>query len=150
MARPLSRDILGPAARAFYDQQKAAAPGPTRIQTRTRKGIRDSKRDALEFLNLCERGGVPKPQLEFRFHSERMWRFDFAWLIGTVKLALEVDGGVFIPGAGRHNSGAGFSADCEKLNSACVLGWRILRVQPRELLTFETLDLVKRALRAPR
>jgi hypothetical protein len=40
-------------------------------------------------------------------------------------LAAEVDGGVWT--GGRHTRGAGFVADCEKKNSALILGWRVLQ-----------------------
>jgi len=138
----MSPKILGPAARALYNRQ---IPNPQGIAARTRKGQSDSKHRAVEFLNICEKAALPKPELEYRFHPERMWRFDFAW--PKYKLALEVDGGVFLPGAGRHNSGAGFSGDCEKLNSAAVIGWRILRVFPKDLLKIETIEMVRRAMR---
>ena len=65
----------------------------------------------------------PIPLREHRFHPKRMWRFDFAW--PEYKLAVEIDGGTFI--GGRHNQGIQFSKDCEKLNAATLLGWRVLR-----------------------
>ena len=56
---------------------------------------------------------------QYRFHETRRWRFDFAF--PSVKLAIEVDG------RGRHQTIAGVRADCEKLNEAVRLGWRVLR-----------------------
>ena len=55
---------------------------------------------------------------EYRFHPDRLWRFDFAF--PSVKLAVEVDGQ-------RHRTFAGIRSDCEKLNEAARLGWRVLR-----------------------
>lgn len=69
------------------------------------------------------------PETEFRFHPERKWRFDFAW--PEQKVAVEVDGGVF--SGGRHTRGMGFIRDCEKLNMACEMGWKVLRYQPGKL-----------------
>jgi len=40
-------------------------------------------------------------------------------------LAVEVDGGTWT--GGRHTRGAGFEADCEKLNAAVIAGFRVLR-----------------------
>jgi very-short-patch-repair endonuclease len=40
-------------------------------------------------------------------------------------LAVEVEGGSWIHG--RHVRAKGFEADCEKYNTAVLLGWRILR-----------------------
>lgn len=149
----LTREQLGPAARAEYDRQMAlrvqnaiataTPPAPSAIAQRVRKGIKSSKQDAVEFLNICERAQLPKPELEFVFHPTRKWRFDYAW--PKYKLALEVDGGVFIGGA--HNSGRGFLEDHEKLNSAAVIGWRVLKVQPKDILKFETVDMVARAMK---
>lgn len=56
---------------------------------------------------------------EFRFHPTRRWRFDFAF--PSQRLAVEIDG------RGRHQTVAGTRADCEKLNEATRLGWRVLR-----------------------
>lgn len=56
---------------------------------------------------------------EHRFHPGRRWKFDFAF--PSVRLAVEVDG------RGRHHSVDGFRKDCEKLNEAVRMGWRVLR-----------------------
>lgn len=83
---------------------------------------------------------------EVKFHPVRKWRFDFVindcMLGGSV--ALEVEGGVFT--GGRHTRGSGFVKDLEKYNEAAAMGWRIIRCQPKDLCTTETLDLIKRAL----
>jgi len=60
---------------------------------------------------------------EYKFHPKRRWRFDFA--IPSIKLALEVEGGVF--SRGRHIRPTGFIKDCEKYNNAVLLGWHVLR-----------------------
>lgn len=67
--------------------------------------------------------GLPTPEREYRFHDVRRWRFDFAW--PELRVAVEVDGGTWT--AGRHNRGAGFEGDAEKLNAATALGWRVFR-----------------------
>lgn len=58
---------------------------------------------------------------EHRFHQKRRWRFDLVWI--EEKLAVEIDGGQWKPGGGRHNT----DADREKMNAAALLGWRVLR-----------------------
>lgn len=85
---------------------------------------------------------LPIPKEEFRFNQLRKWRFDFAW--PEHMLALEVEGGVF--SGGRHTRGAGFAKDMEKYNEAAAAGWRVIRVQPRDLCTMETVMLIKRCL----
>ena len=60
---------------------------------------------------------------EYRFHPVRRWRFDFA--IEHLKIAVEIDGGVYT--SGRHTRGKGFSDDIIKLNAAALLGWSVYR-----------------------
>lgn len=82
------------------------------------------------------------PLTEHRFHVTRRWRFDYAW--PEHQLALEVEGGVWV--GGRHTSGAGFIKDMEKYNEAACMGWRIIRCQPRQLCTMQTVETLRRAL----
>jgi len=87
--------------------------------------------------------GLPSVETEFKFHPERRWRFDFAW--PYFKLALEVDGGIWIRGG--HNRGAQMLKTWEKENTAVVMGWRILRCQPKDLCLTSTARMIKEALR---
>lgn len=110
--------------------------------------------------------GLPAPEAEYKFHPTRKWRFDFAWsgytsphsmgysnswntnpIDGTselVQVCLEVDGGIWIRGG--HNRGAQMLKTWEKENEAVCMGWRILRCQPDDLCTQDTVRLIKRAL----
>ncbi|MEI7775208.1 MAG: hypothetical protein WCK17_10585 [Verrucomicrobiota bacterium] len=82
--------------------------------------------------------GITAPIPEYRFHPERKWRFDYAW--PEKMIAIEVEGGVWV--GGRHTSGSGFVKDMEKYNAATCLGWRLLRVQPKDLLTKHTVEML--------
>lgn len=62
---------------------------------------------------------------EYRFTADRWWRFDFA--NPRHMIAIEVEGGIFDNGGGRHNRGGGFVADLEKYNTAASMGWIVLR-----------------------
>src|ERR1019366_1704186 len=95
----------------------------------------------LNTLMLTESTGH-KPTPEFRFDPKRRWRFDYAW--PDFKVALEVQGGIFIQG--RHSRGAALLKEWEKLNRAAELGWRILYCQPDNLLKTATLAQLKRTL----
>jgi very-short-patch-repair endonuclease len=86
--------------------------------------------------------GLPEPTTEYKFHSERKWRFDFAW--PEFRVALEVEGGIWI--GGRHNRGRGFKKDMEKYNSAARLGWRVLRFEPSQLCMAETVRMITDSL----
>ena len=93
-------------------------------------------------LSFFRGSGVPMPKPEHRFHHERKWRFDFAWL--DQKLALEVQGGIW--SYGRHTRGAALLKEWEKLNTAASMGWRIMYVQPRDLCTQQTINMLKEGL----
>ncbi len=86
--------------------------------------------------------GIPEAETEFHFHPVRKWRFDFAW--PEQKVALEVEGGVFIQG--RHSRGSGMKKDMEKYNAAALLGWRVFRVTPRQCMMVETASMMKQAV----
>lgn len=76
---------------------------------------------------------------EMRFHPKRMWRFDYA--IPEHRIAIEVEGGVWT--GGRHTRPKGFLGDIEKYNTATVMGWRLLRTTPEELVSKKTVDMIK-------
>lgn len=93
----------------------------------------------VPFMEQC---GLPAPRLEVRFHPNRKWRFDFAWLGSRV--ALEVQGGIF--SGGRHVRGAALVKEYEKLNAAAVAGWRVLFCQPGDLQRVEFMATIRAAL----
>lgn len=95
------------------------------------------------FARVCVAAGLPEPEAEYRFAPPRKWRFDFAW--PHHKLALEVQGAIFTQG--RHTRGAALLKEHEKLNAAAALGYRVLFITPKALLT-EGPDLVMKALSA--
>lgn len=86
--------------------------------------------------------GLPLPMREYRFFEYRMWRFDFAY--PKVKLAVEVEGGIYM--RGRHNRAEGFENDQEKYNFATLLGWRILRYSPGMIDSWLAVAEIKVAL----
>lgn len=104
-------------------------------------GMADTVNEGL-FLKLLAAEGIPAPMTEWRFHPQRRWRLDYCW--PEKRLALEVEGGVWV--RGRHNRGAGFLNDMEKYNEWAAMGGRLLRVTPKDLCTGETLDLIKRCI----
>ncbi|HMU61585.1 MAG TPA: hypothetical protein PKA66_07375 [Gemmatimonadales bacterium] len=94
------------------------------------------------FLPLLRQHGIPAPIAEHRFHPTRKWRWDYAW--PAAKVALEVDGGLFI--GGKHARGAGILKDQEKRNAGATLGWRLLVVRPSTLASLDTVRLIQAAL----
>ena len=93
---------------------------------------------------LEQRGLADGWALEVKFHPTRKFRFDLAH-VGH-RLAVEVDGGIWR--GGRHSGGAGQEKDMEKASEAAILGYRIVRVTPRQVASGAALALVERALGA--
>ena len=105
-----------------------------------RKTTQTIQQDA--FTLLCRNELKQECVKEYRFHPKRKWRFDYAF--PAVKLALEVEGGVWT--RGRHTRPKGFLNDVEKYNTATLLGWRVLRTTPTELYTNSTLNMLNFAI----
>lgn len=99
------------------------------------KSPRNAK-DAFTLL-LRQRIGVECVK-EYRFHPTRKWRFDYAF--PSIRVAIEIDGGVWING--RHTRPSGFLGDMEKFNAAATLGWVVLKFTPQEQYTKKALDLI--------
>lgn len=75
---------------------------------------------------------------EVRFHPVRRWRFDFAH--PQTQVAIEVEGGTWV--GGRHTRPAGFHKDCEKYNTATLMGWVIYRLTP-QMITGEFIEQIQ-------
>ena len=58
-------------------------------------------------------------------------RFKFDCANPDKKIAIEIDGGLWIQG--RHNRPLGMIQDMEKINAAVVEGWKVLRYSPDAL-----------------
>ena len=75
--------------------------------------------------------GGPELRREFVFHPERKWRADFAHL--ESRTLIEIEGGIFLAGGGRHNRAAGFVADAEKYLEAFLAGWNVVRLTEAQI-----------------
>jgi hypothetical protein len=104
-----------------------------------------------------EQAGIPF-EAEYRFHPTRKWRADFFvphWAYwhtvhdedpgsSDANLLIEVEGGSFV--GGRHTRGPAFEADCEKYAAAAILGYRVIRVTPRQVEDGRALSWIRQAL----
>jgi hypothetical protein len=100
--------------------------------------------------------GEDMVKTEFVFHPVRKWRFDYA--IPEIKLAVEYHGhagfipvrfgknGKPLPQASGHSTIKGLTNDCEKVNSAIALGWRVIAFTA---LHFRYSERVKHNLTGP-
>jgi very-short-patch-repair endonuclease len=99
-------------------------------RTRHRSKTRTSRLEAKFALYWRGLGG-PELKTEFLFHSERKWRADFVHL--ESRTLIEIEGGIFINGGGRHNRAAGFIADAEKYLEAFLAGWSVVRLTQKQI-----------------
>ena len=106
------------------------------------KSGRRLKHPRADWIADPEAFGLPKFETEHQFHPMRKWRFDYAW--PYAQLALEIDGGS--GGYGRHSRPGGMRADHSKINTATLMGWRVLRVLAGEESRLSTLTLLLEAL----
>lgn len=102
--------------------------------------LRTKLEDAL--LYQIKLAGLPEPEREAMFARPRKWRLDFFW--PRQRLAVEVEGGVWIQG--RHNRGAGMIADMAKYNEAALRGIRVLRVAAEHIRSGVALNWITTAL----
>lgn len=91
----------------------------------------DSDGLSAEFARLWLALDGPYLVTEYKFHPERKWRFDYAHL--PTKTAIEINGGVW--SGGRHNRGAGYLRDREKVNTAQMLGWKVFELGTGQVTT---------------
>ena len=111
--------------------------GPTVKKARSRSSHLEEK-----LMAQLMRAGVTRPTREFVFAPGRKWRADFCW--EEQRLLVEVEGGVF--SGGRHVSPMGFLADIEKYNTACLLGYRLIRVGAKHINSHAALNWIRSAL----
>jgi very-short-patch-repair endonuclease len=87
---------------------------------------------------------------EFYFLVTRQFRMDYAIPVDAagvpVKICIEQDGGIHMKGGGAHSRPENIERDIEKSTLASCDGWTIIRRQPDQLLTTETLNLIQQAL----
>lgn len=111
---------------------------PPRSSSKPRKAGRvPSPGEEALALHLRAYGVAAVRQHLFAEHLGRGFAFDFAW--PELRLAVEVDGAV-------HRIKGRFAADVERHNLAQLLGWRVLRFRPADVLSGKAIDAVRAVL----
>lgn len=82
---------------------------------------------------------------EWKFWPQRKFAFDRAW--PGLKLAVEIEGGVWRKGGGAHSHPTNIMRDIEKYNGAVILGWRILRFTDYHLKSPYAVECVTEAIK---
>lgn len=78
---------------------------------------------------------------EFKFHPVRKWRADF--LITGYPILVEVEGGVWGGANSGHTSGKGYSANCEKYNTAATMGYYVIRSTTEQVKKGECIKFIE-------
>lgn len=120
---------------AWYEAHKAKTEAVQKVvftaakAKQKRQKLKQSKHhDTFEHLWKMLGFAITLPFIkEFKFHSKRRFRFDYAW--PNKQVALEIDGGCWLK-KGGHTTGVGKTRDCKKDFLAAELGWRIIRWTP--------------------
>ncbi|MDR0658840.1 MAG: endonuclease domain-containing protein [Mediterranea sp.] len=95
------------------------------------------------FTTICKTDIGVDCVKEYKFHPVRKWRFDYC--IKSLKIAIEVDGGVWING--RHNRASGYLKDLEKFNAAASMGWVVLKFTPDDMYKTKTLNVIRETVK---
>lgn len=109
-----------------------------------KQASRDKKGLFLYWWNLYA-GGEMTPVGDYEFHPTRHWKLDWSW--PGNKVAVEVDGGQWMPHGGRHAR----DTDRDKCNEAESLGWHVFHFSTQQLETnpVAQLERVARLLDIP-
>ena len=100
-----------------------------------------------KFDELCDEWKIPRGVKEFMFAKSlgRRWRFDRAY--PQVKVAVELEGGIWMGKQGRHTNPKGFESDAEKYNAAALMGWKVFRLTANMMKVPQNMWIIKTALK---
>lgn len=128
---------------------------PASLKTRTQRPAQKRKQERpahwppgveseLELMLLVriERAGLPLGEGQSRIIPGRGFAFDRVWK--GRRVAVEVQGGLYINGA--HSRGSGVERDCLKNSLAAAHGWRVLPVSKAMIESGEAVRLIAQAL----
>lgn len=114
------------------------------------RNIKNKEKQTDVFIQLIKQELQLEVWPEFYFSTQRLYRVDYAIPISQdekhLKIAIEVDGGIYAKGNSGHSSGTGIKRDMDKNNLLVASGWRLIRVTPSELITLDTINAIKNLL----
>jgi very-short-patch-repair endonuclease len=116
-------------------------PRKTELERLTAKA-KSEKWQQLMAMQLAASGIKFRPQ--YTWHTSRKFSADF--VVGNYgNLIVEVDGGLFINGG--HTRGARREYDYERDAEAMMLGFRVLRVSPRQVKQGKAIQWIQELLK---
>ncbi len=99
-------------------------------------------------VTQCRFVKLPPPVEQHQFFPGRKWAVDLAWPEQMV--AVEVEGGQWIAGGGRHQRGRGLDLDASKYNELALAGWLLIRCTGDMVEDGRAVAYVERALAVKR
>lgn len=142
---------------------------PTEANQKLRKATNQAKHEANKqresevkelLTSQLAKLGIMEPEWEHKFAWPRGWRFDGAIFTSYPGMPKVVGIAIEIEGRGRHtqtwkNKKADgtkekltpFEKDCEKYNTAAILGWRVLRFTYAMIRSGEAARTIQDALK---
>lgn len=109
------------------------------------RNIRNKAAQKDMFIKLIEQVLSLEVWPEFYFSTDREFRFDYA--LPGYKIAIEQNGGIWSKGNSGHSSGKGIQRDMDKTALAGSLGWTVISRSPEQMLTEETLNFIRNAIK---
>ncbi|MGJ1444279.1 hypothetical protein ACR788_23640, partial [Sphingobacterium siyangense] len=107
-------------------------------------------RNGVNIPGICKQELGLEVWPEFFFSTERLYRIDYAIPVAIdgkiLKIAIEQEGGIWMKGNSGHSSGTGIKRDMDKNNLLQSLGWRLIRRQPSEMISIDTLELIVKVI----
>ncbi|OYD41163.1 endonuclease domain-containing protein [Sphingobacterium cellulitidis] len=105
------------------------------------RNIKNKEKHKDAFIRFIEMELGLEVWPEFHFSIERNYRLDYA--IPEFKIAIEVDGGIWMKGNSGHSSGKGIKRDMDKGNLLQLYGWKTIRIEPNEIVSDKVLESIK-------
>lgn len=107
----------------------------------------------LEFAMQLSANNIHHWEREYRFvlpggQSGAGWKFDFAF--PDVKVAIEIEGGIWRPGGGAHSRPQNIERDIKKYNAALRMGWAVYRLTPEMVKSGSELDNIEGLIQSRR
>jgi len=88
-----------------------------------------------QIINFCQENNYELIQ-EYRFNKSRRWMADYYIKELNCLIEFEGMGGKARGGIGGHQTLVGYTNNCDKYNSACLLGFNLLRFTAANTKTF--------------
>ncbi len=118
----------------------------TDVPSELRRAIKRSKNERFEdeLAFQIEAHRMPEPVRQYRFAEPRRYSADFAW--PGLRVLIEVQGGIWMPGGGAHSRPMNIERDVEKQQLAAVYGWTLVPVTTKQVKNGEAIAVLERVL----